>query len=126
MPRFLHTRIRVSNLEQTIRFYEKLGFVCTRRVPKSPAGNELAFLELPGNDHFLELCYSADYNVNVPEDLMHIAIGYDNLVAKCDELEKAGVEIWPADWRTKFTRPDASKMAFVTDPDGYEVELLER
>lgn len=123
MAKFLHTRIRVSNLQNTITFYEKLGFICTRRVEKSPAGNELAFLELPGNEHFLELCYSDDYTVAVPEDLMHTAIGYSDLIAKCDELEKEGIEIWPSNWREKFK--SGRKMAFVTDPDGYEVELLE-
>jgi len=124
MPRFLHTRIRVSNLERTIAFYELLGFQCTRRTDKSPAGNQLAFLELAGNEHFLELCYSPDYQLKVPEDLMHTAIGYADLIAKCDELEKKGVVIWPDGWRAKF--PTGNKMAFVTDPDGYEVELLEK
>jgi len=124
MPKFLHTRIRVSNLDRTITFYEQLGFKCTRRTDKSPAGNQLAFLELAGNEHFLELCYSPDYNLKVPEDLMHTAIGYDDLIAKCDELEKNGITIWPDGWRTNF--PAGNKMAFVTDPDGYEVELLER
>jgi lactoylglutathione lyase len=55
---------------------------------------------------------------------MHTAVGYEDLIAKCDELEKLGYDIWPADWRTVF--PTGRKMAFVTDPDGYEVELLER
>ena len=123
MPKFLHTRIRVSDLDRSIAWYEKLGFECTRRTDKSPAGNQLAFLELAGNEHFLELCYSPDYEVTVPEDLMHTAIGYDDLVAKCDELEKAGYEIWPDNWRETF--PMGRQMAFVTDPDGYEVELLE-
>ena len=124
MPKLLHTRIRVSNLERTIAFYEQLGFQCTRRTDKSPAGNQLAFLELAGNEHFLELCYSPDYQLKVPEDLMHTAIGYADLIAKCDELEKKGVVIWPDGWRAKF--PTGNKMAFVTDPDGYEVELLEK
>jgi lactoylglutathione lyase len=124
MPKFLHTRIRVGDLERSISFYEQLGFRCTRRTDKSPAGNQLAFLELEGNEHFLELCYSPDYALKVPEDLMHTAIGYDDLIAECDRLEKLGVEIWPSGWREKF--PTGSKMAFVTDPDGYEVELLER
>ncbi len=124
MPRFLHTRIRVSDLERSIAWYEKLGFECTRRMAKSPAGNQLAFLELPGNDHFLELCYSPDYTVNVPDDLMHTAVGYDDLIATCDQLEKQGIEIWPDGWREKFAGGD--KMGFVTDPDGYEVELLQR
>jgi lactoylglutathione lyase len=125
MANFLHTRIRVSNLENSIAFYEKLGFRCTRRTDKSPAGNQLAFLELEGNEHFLELCYSPDYELKVPEDLMHTAIGYTNLIAKCAELEEYGITIWPDGWRDKFKGP-GSKMAFVTDPDGYEVELLER
>ena len=124
MPKFLHTRIRVSNLESTIAFYESLGFQCTGRTDKSPAGNQLAFLELSGNEHFLELCYSPDYRLKVPEDLIHTAVGYPDIIAKCDELEKKGVAIWPDGWRQKFSR-GGSKMAFVTDPDGYEVELLE-
>ena len=105
-------------------FYEPLGFQVTRRTDKSPAGNQLVFLELAGNAHKLELCYSPDNRPEVPEDLMHTAIGYSDLIAKCDELEKLGYEIWPSDWRTTF--PTGRKMAFVTDPDGYEVELLER
>lgn len=125
MAKFLHTRIRVSNIESTIAFYAKLGFVCTRRTDKSPAGNELAFLELPGNEHFLELCYSPDYQLVVPEDLMHTALGVPDLIATCDTLEKQGIAIWPDGWRDKFSS-GGNKMAFVTDPDGYEVELLER
>ena len=125
MPKFLHTRIRVSNLDRTIAFYEQLGFRCTRRTDKSPAGNQLAFLELAGNDHFLELCYSPDYQLKVPEDLMHTAIGYADLISKSDELEKNGVAIWPDGWREKLSS-GKMRMAFVTDPDGYEVELLER
>ena len=124
MLKFLHTRIRVGNLERTIAFYERLGFKLTGRSDKSPAGNQLAFLELPGNEHFLELCYSPDYKLKVPEDLMHTAVGYPNLIAKCDELEKKGIAIWPDGWRQKFSS-GGNKMAFVTDPDGYEVELLE-
>jgi len=125
MIRFLHTRIRVSNLDNTIAFYEKLGFKLTRRTDKSPAGNELAFLELEGNEHFLELCYSPDYKLNVPEDLMHTALGVPDIVEYCDRLEKDGMEIWPDSWKEKFTG-GGMKMAFVTDPDGYEIEILER
>jgi lactoylglutathione lyase len=123
MPKFLHTRIRVGDLERSIRWYEQLGFKCTRRSERSPAGNQLAILELAGNEHFLELCYSPDYKLKVPEDLMHTAVGYPDLIAKCAELEAKGVAIWPGGWREKFQT--GGKMAFVTDPDGYEVELLE-
>lgn len=124
MPKFLHTRIRVSDLDNSISFYQKLGFECTRRTEKSPAGNQLAFLELPGNEAFLELAFSPDYDLKVPEDLMHTALGVEDLIAFCDRLEKEGVEIWPDGWREKFQT--GRRMAFVTDPDGYEVELLEK
>lgn len=126
MIKFLHTRIRVSDLDKTIGFYEKLGFTLTRRTDKSPAGNQLAFLELDGNSHFLELCYSPDFKVAFPEDLMHTAVGVQDIMEYCDQLEKAGLEIWPGDWRKAFPSGEKIKMAFVTDPDGYEVEILEK
>ena len=124
MIKFLHTRIRVSDLDATITFYEKLGFELARRKD-SPQGNQLAFLDLPGNSHFLELCYSPDFKVEFPEDLMHTAVGVEDIIAYCDKLEKDGIEIWPSSWREKVGSGDR-KMAFVTDPDGYEVEILEQ
>ena len=125
MAIFLHTRIRVSDLDQSIKWYQgHLGFQVISRSDKSPAGNQIVHLELPGNDHTLELTYSDDYDVNVPEDLMHFAIGVPDLIAFCNQLENEGVEIWPSDWRQTF--PTGRKMAFIDDPDGYEVELLER
>lgn len=124
--KFLHTRIRVGDLEASIAFYEKLGYFLARRNDKSPAGNELAFMELEGNDHFLELCYSPDFDITFPEDLMHTALGVVNIMTYCQEVEQKGIEIWPADWKEAFASGEKSKMAFVTDPDGYEVEILER
>lgn len=124
MIKFLHTRIRVSDLEATIAFYEKLGFTVSERKD-SPAGNSLAFLTLEGNAHFLELCYSPEYKVEFPEDLMHTAVGVSDIMAYCGSLEEQGVDIWPGKWREKFSAGE-KKMAFVTDPDGYEVEILER
>jgi len=125
MIKFLHTRIRVSDIDKTVDFYTKLGFELDRRKD-SPAGNKLAFLVLPGNDHFLELCYSPEYDVSFPEDLMHTAVGVEDIITYCEALENDGIEIWPSGWKEKFSQPDARKMAFVTDPDGYEVEILER
>ena len=124
MARFLHTRVRCSNLNNSIGWYCKyLGFKLISRTDKSPSGNHVAHLELPGNEHTFELTYSADYDLKVPGDLMHIAISVPDLIAFCDELERNGIEIWPGDWREAF--PAGRKMAFIDDPDGYEIELLE-
>ena len=81
MPIFLHTRLRVSDLNRSVAWYEQLGFRCTSRSAKSPAGNQLAFLEIAGSQHFLELCYSPEYQLKVPEDLLHTAVGYADLYA---------------------------------------------
>ena len=126
MALFLHTRVRVSDLDHSINWYcDHLEFRLKSRNPNSPAGNEIVHLELPGNAHTLEFTYSPDYQLNVQEDLMHFALGVPDLVAYCDRLEKEGLEIWPDGWRQQFTS-GGQKMAFITDPDGYEVELLER
>lgn len=124
MIKFLHTRIRVNDIERSIAFYEKLGYILGRKKD-SPQGNKLAFMELPGNDVLLELTWSPDYTATCPEDLMHTCLGVDDIVEYCDKIEKSGIEIWPSGWREKFTNGQP-KMAFVTDPDGYEVEILER
>jgi len=123
MIRFLHTRIRVRDLDRSTAFYQTLGYVAGERKD-SPQGNSLVFLHLPGNEVFLELCHSPDYTATCPEDLMHTCLGVEDIIAYCDRLETAGIEIWPSGWRGKFAS-GSRKMAFVTDPDGYEVEILE-
>jgi lactoylglutathione lyase len=123
MIRFLHTRIRVRDLDRSIAFYQTLGYVAGE-LKDSPQGNRLAFLHLPGNDVYLELCHSPDYTATCPEDLMHTCLGVDDIIEYCGRIEAAGIEIWPSGWREKFTS-GGRKMAFVTDPDGYEVEILE-
>ena len=123
MIRFLHTRIRVRDLDRSIAFYQSLGYTLSESK-RSPQGNSLAFLKLPGNDVFLELCHSPEYTATCPEDLMHTALGVPDMIAYCAQLENAGIEIWPSGWREKFAAGNR-KMAFVTDPDGYEVEILE-
>ncbi len=123
MIRFLHTRIRVRDIDRSVAFYQHLGYTLRDRKD-SPQGNLLAFLELPGNEVFLELCHSPEYTATCPEDLMHTALGVPDIIVYCDKLENAGIEIWPSAWREKFSTGQR-KMAFVTDPDGYEVEILE-
>ena len=125
MARFMHTRIRVGDLDRSVEWYCKhLGFELLSRTDKSPAGNHVAHHGLPGNEHSLELTWSKDYDLKVPEDLMHLAVGVPDLIACCDQLESEGIEIWPDGWRETF--PTGQKMAFIDDPDGYEIELLER
>ena len=124
MIHFLHTRIRVSDPESSIAFYKKVGFELGEQKI-SPQGNQLAFMHLPGNSHFLELTFSPDYEVKVPEDLMHTCVGVPDIIGYCGQLESEGIEIWPSGWEEKFSNGER-KMAFITDPDGYEVEILER
>ena len=125
MAKLLHTRVRVNDLDRSIDWYcRHLGFQVLSRTDRSPAGNHIAHLELPGNDHTLEFTWSPKYELEVPEDLVHFAIGVPDLIGFCDQLEKDGIEIWPEDWRESF--PKGRKMAFIDDPDGYEIELLER
>ena len=125
MAVLLHTRVRVGDLDRSIDWYTRhLGFEVASRTDKSPAGNHVAHLVLPGNEHTIEFTWSPDYDLKVPDDLMHFAIGVEDLISYCDQLEKDGLEIWPADWRESF--PAGRKMAFIDDPDGYEIELLER
>ena len=123
---FDHTRIRVSNLESSIDWYCKTcGFQVLKRTEKSPSGNQLAHLQIPGSSHNLELTYSPDYELKVPEDLVHTCIRVDDIVAYCKMLEGLDLptDLWPCNWREKFA--EGKKMAFITDPDGYEVEILE-
>ena len=123
--KFLHTRIRVSDLERSIDWYTRTcGFEVLKRNDKSPAGNQIVHLQLPGNAHTLELTYSPDYEVKVPEDLMHTCIGVDDIVEYCTKVEADGFEVWPGNWKEKAEEGNF-RMAFLTDPDGYELEILE-
>ncbi len=123
---FDHTRIRVSNIESSIDWYCKTcGFQVLKRTERSPSGNQLAHLQIPGSTHNLELTYSPDYELKVPEDLVHTCIRVDDIVAYSEMLEglDLSIDLWPSNWREKFV--EGKKMAFITDPDGYEVEILE-
>lgn len=124
MISFDHTRIRVSDLEKSTDWYcRACGFEVLKRTDKSPSGNQLAHLQIPGSAHKLELTYSPDYKVEFPEDLIHTCIRVDDVAEYCGQLEADGFEIWPGNWKEKFAADD-SPMAFITDPDGYEVEIL--
>ena len=101
------------------------GLHVLKRTEKSPSGNQLAHLQIPGSNHNLELTHSPDYELKVPEDLIHTCIRVDDIVAYSEMLEglDLSIDLWPSNWREKFV--EGKKMAFITDPDGYEVEILE-
>lgn len=123
VQKFLHTRMRVSDMDQTIAFYTKvLGLeVLERKV--SPRGSHLAFLRVPNSEELIELCsFPASGPVNVQEDLVHLAFQVENLDATITALQQLGIRI--TDGPT--TTSSGSRFIFIDAPDGYEVELIER
>ncbi len=122
VKRLLHTRMRVSDLEETIRFYRDiLGLEVVSRH-ESPRGSKLAFLKVPGGLEEIELCaFPASGPVQVQEDLVHLAFEVDDLDRAVSELEAKGIPI--TDGPT--TSSSGSRFAFIDAPDRYEVELIE-
>jgi lactoylglutathione lyase len=123
VKKLLHTRMRVSDIQQTIDFYTKvLGLeVLERKV--SPRGSHLAFLKVPNSEELIELCsFPSSGPVKVQEDLVHLAFQVENLD---DTIEQLGAkQIRVTDGPT--TTSSGSRFIFIDAPDGYEVELIER
>ena len=123
VKKLLHTRMRVSDMDQTIAFYtEVLGLeVLERKV--SPRGSHLAFLRVPNSEELIELCsFPPSGPVKVQEDLVHLAFQVGNLDQTIAALQQRGVRI--TDGPT--TTSSGSRFLFIDAPDGYEVELIER
>src|SRR4051812_48641844 len=120
VKKLLHTRMRVNDLERSVKFYEQaLGLKVDRRHT-SPRGAQLAFLKTPGSEEEIELCYfPTSESVSVQPDLMHLAFQVDDLNAFTSELEKKGFKL--SDGPTKTG--SGSTIAFIDAPEGYEVEL---
>ena len=124
MTRYLHTMIRVTDPEATIRFFELIGLKETRRFSNekgrftliflAPEGQEGAEVELtynwPAEDGSFET-YSGGRNFG------HLAYRVDDIYATCQRLMDAGVTI--------NRPPRDGHMAFVRAPDGISVELLQ-
>lgn len=121
--KFLHTRMRVSDLDRTIRFYtEVLGLDVLQRKT-SPRGSQLAFLQVPNSDELIELTsFPPSGPVHVQEDLVHLAFQVDNLEDTIAALGAKGIPI--TDGPT--TTSSGSRFIFIDAPDGYEIELIER
>ncbi|MEW6267854.1 MAG: VOC family protein [Thermodesulfobacteriota bacterium] len=119
--KYLHTMVRVSNLERSLDFYcKKLGLEELGRH-ENPAGRfTLVFLAAPGDEKAqVELTYNWD-----PERLTggrnfgHIAYAVDDIYATCQRLMDAGVTI--------NRPPRDGRMAFIRSPDDVSIELLQR
>jgi len=123
VQKLLHTRMRVSDMDQTLAFYTKvLGLeVLERKV--SPRGSHLAFLRVPNSEELIELCsFPPSGPVKVQEDLVHLAFQVENLDATIAALQQHDIRI--TDGPT--TTSSGSRFIFIDAPDGYEVELIER
>jgi len=123
VKKLLHTRMRVSDMDQTINFYTNvLGLeVLERKV--SPRGSHLAFLKVPNSEELIELCsFPPSGLVTVQEDLVHLAFQVENLDDTIEQLNAKQIRI--TDGPT--TTSSGSRFIFIDAPDGYEVELIER
>ncbi len=124
VKKLLHTRLRVNDLERSVKFYEQaLGLAVARRHT-SPRGAQLVFLATPGSDEEIELCQmpAGAEPVKVQPDLMHLAFAVDELEKFAAELKKKGFAL--SDGPTKTG--SGSVIAFIDAPEGYEVELIQK
>lgn len=120
VKRLLHTRMRVADMEASVRFYtDVLGLAVISRHT-SPRGSELVFLSVPGSAEEIELCSFPDSgDVSVPEDLVHLAFQVDDMDEAIRHLEQMGVPVTDG--------PTASRsgaFCFIDAPEGYEIELI--
>lgn len=124
--RFLHTMLRVGNLERSIEFYTKqLGMRLLRQSENTEYRYTLAFLgyEEESEGTVLELTFNWDTDTYTHgEAFGHLAIGCDDIYATCDALKQAGATICREAGPVKG---GTTVIAFVEDPDGYKIELIE-
>jgi lactoylglutathione lyase len=125
--RILHTMIRVGNLQRSIDFYTKvMGMKLMRTSDRPEQKYSLAFVGY--GDETTQPVLELTYNYGVDQyDLGsgfgHIAIAVDNAAAACDRIRASGGTV------TREAGPvkgGTSVIAFVQDPDGYKIELIER
>jgi lactoylglutathione lyase len=124
VTKLLHTRMRVNDIEKTVRFYEQaLGLTVSRRHT-SPRGAQLVFLATPNSEEEIEICQmpAGAEAVKVQPDLMHLAFAVDDLTAFAAGLQKKGFAL--SDGPTKTG--SGSVIAFIDAPEGYEVELIQK
>jgi lactoylglutathione lyase len=119
--KYLHTMVRVTNLEESLDFYvNKLGLALLSKRDV-PAGKfTLAFLAAPGDETAqVELTYNWEPEAYTGgRNFGHLAYAVDDIYALCASLQSKGVTI--------NRPPRDGRMAFVRSPDGISIELLQR
>ncbi|MEO5954909.1 MAG: VOC family protein [Nitrospiraceae bacterium] len=123
VTKLLHTRMRVSDLDQTIQFYTTILGLDVIERKTSPRGSQLAFLKVPNSDELIELTsFPPSGPVRVQEDLVHLAFQVENMDDTITALTARGVTITDGPTHTS----SGSRFIFIDAPDGYEIELIER
>jgi len=125
--RYLHTMIRVGKLEPAVDFYTRvLGFHEVRRKDHSDGRFTLVFLRADGDAEdgpALELTHNWDSDhYDLGNGYGHTAFQVESLDAIAEKLAAAGLEF---SWGPGNTPDGKSRIAFVKDPDGYQIELLQ-
>jgi lactoylglutathione lyase len=118
--KYLHTMVRVSNLEQSLDFYvNKLGLRELRRYTNEGGRFTLVFLAAPGDDEAqVELTYNWDpESLGGARNFGHLAYEVPNIYETCQRLKDGGVTI--------NRPPRDGRMAFVRSPDNISIELLQ-
>ena len=122
----LHTMLRVGNLEESVKFYtEVLGMKLLRQKDYPDGKFTLAFVGYGDeSDHtVLELTYNWGVeNYNLGDAYGHIAIGIDDIYGTCNEIKARGGKVSREPGPMKH---GSTVIAFVEDPDGYKVELVQ-
>ena len=124
--RFLHTMLRVGDLQRSIDFYTKvLGMKLLRTTDRPEQKYTLAFVGYGSNPEQAELELTYNYGVDKYElgtAYGHLAIGVDDVQLACDRIRASGGTITREPGPVKG---GSTMIAFVQDPDGYKIELIQ-
>jgi lactoylglutathione lyase len=127
VTRYLHTMYRITDPEKSRAFYEALGLEFRRELPIVRDGELEAtnyFFGMPGQDEELELTFNHDgRSYELGTGYGHIALGVDDLEGTLARLREQGIEPEREPYRV---REGGSRLCFVSDPDSYRIELIER